>query len=469
MKKEPPSVAVILAAGKGTRMRSSKPKVLHEVCGKAMLSWCIEAAKTVCDDVLVGLGHKREDVRAHLPEGTLEAVQDPPKGTGDALRVASEKLPSEGVVIVLPSDAPLIQAATLQRLLESHQEALCTVLTAHIKPQESATSGYGRIVRDDKGQCLRIVEAAHASEKEKMLTEVNTGIYAFDASWLYVEVLPFLEAHPPKGEYYLTDAIEKAALSGRLQAIEHDDLTEVTGVNDREALAQLEELARQQINSDWMKKGVRFVDPKCTYVDAEVVLSADVELGPGVVLKGTTRIGEGAHIGAYCHLRNCEVDAHATVLPLSVADSAHIGPHSSVGPFARLREGTVLEEGSKVGNFVEIKKTRLGPGAKANHLSYLGDSDIGSKANIGAGTITCNYDGHNKHSTTIGANAFIGSNSALVAPVTIGDGAIVGAGSTINQNVPNNALGIARAKQANVPDLASLIHAKNKQDQDSEK
>jgi bifunctional UDP-N-acetylglucosamine pyrophosphorylase/glucosamine-1-phosphate N-acetyltransferase len=239
-------------------------------------------------------------------------------------------------------------------------------------------------------------------------------------------------------------------------------------VNDKEALAQLEELARQKINSDWMKAGVRLVDPKCTYIDAQVRLSPDVELGPGVVLKGRTQIGEGAKIGAYSQLQDCIVAAGATVLPLSVAEGASIGESAQVGPFARLRQGAVLEEQSKVGNFVEVKKTRLGPGSKANHLAYLGDATIGKNANIGAGTITCNYDGHNKHPTDIGSGAFIGSNSSLVAPVKIGDGAIVGAGSTINQNVPSNALGIARAKQANVPDLASLIHAKNRQDQDSE-
>ena len=464
-----PCTAVILAAGKGTRMRSETPKVLHTICGKPMLHCAIEAASAVAQTVVVVLGHKREEISDSLPSGVLTAVQDPPRGTGDALRVTTDKVPDSGVVLVLPGDAPLIEAGTLQRLREGHGDALCSVLTAHIPMEEAATSGYGRIVRDSLGQTVAIVEAANASETQKQITEVNTGIYAFDAHWLYTEVLPALKPQPPKDEYYLTDAIELAAKAGRLRAIVHDDLIEVTGVNDLAALAGLEAEARKRINQDWMNQGVRFIDPEKTYVDSDVTLAPDVLLEPGVLLRGQTRIAAGVRIGAGSHLTNCIVAENAVIHPYTVAEEAQIGPGCSAGPFARLREGTVLEQDAKIGNFVETKKTRLGAGAKANHLSYLGDADVGASANIGAGTITCNYDGARKHRTTIGKEAFIGSNTALVAPIDIGDGALIGAGSTLRESVPAQALGLARAKETILEGAGAKIRARNKAAKESEK
>ena len=461
------ATAVILAAGKGTRMQSQLPKVLHPVCGKPMLHWAIEAAKEVCDEVVVVLGHEREKVLATLPSSIQHAVQDPPQGTGDAVRVASPLLQHQGVVLVLPGDAPLIQASTLQALLEGHKDALCSVLTAHITPQEATHSGYGRIVRDEHGKTLAIVEAVNASPQQKALTEINTGIYAFNSAWLFNEVLPHLKAHPPKNEYYLTDAIEEAAKKGRLQAIEHHDLTEVTGVNDRIALAELQAQARLQINRDWMAKGVRFEDPNCTYVDSEVTLEADVELGPGVVLRGKTSIGAGAKIGPYCVVEDCQIAANVIVASHSVLSGAILEEKSSVGPFSRLREGTHLEQESKIGNFVEIKKSRIGAGAKASHLSYLGDANVGERANIGAGTITCNYDGYAKHQTSIGTEAFIGSNTALVAPVHVGDKAIVAAGSVVTEEVPADAIAVGRAGQKNLEKAAQRFHEKRSKEEGS--
>lgn len=464
-----PCTAVILAAGKGTRMCSETPKVLHTVCGKPMLLCALEAADKVADHVVVVLGHKRDEVAAVLPPTALQAVQDPPQGTGDALRVTSNQVPHRGVVLVLPGDAPLIQSSTLLRLKEGHGEALCSVLTAHIPEADAPTSGYGRIVRDAEGNTQAIVEAALASPAQRELTEVNTGIYAFDAKWLYTEVLPQLQPQPPKGEYYLTDAIAIAAKAGRLQAIKHGDLTEVTGVNDLAALSELETEARRRINQAWMDRGVRFLDPSTTYIDLDVSLSADVIIEPGVVLRGDTRIASGVRIGAGTHLTNCTVATNAVIHPYTVAQQAKVGANCSVGPFARLREETLLEDGSKVGNFVETKKTRLGAGAKANHLSYLGDSEVGAEANIGAGTITCNYDGAQKHRTTIGEGAFIGSNTALVAPIEIGEGAVVGAGSTLCNSVPAQALGLARAKESVIEGAGAKIRARNKAAKESKK
>ena len=468
MSAKPPCTAVILAAGKGTRMRSELPKVLHPLCGKPMILCGVEAAQAVCDTVVVVLGYKKTLVGEHLPESIVQVVQDPPQGTGDALRVTSGAVPHTGMVLVMPGDAPLIRSETLARLADGHQDALCSVLTARISDEEALTSGYGRIVRDENGATQAIVEAANASSAERQLTEVNTGIYAFNAKWLYETVLPQLQPQPPKGEYYLTDAIEMAAQAGRLQAIEHDDLTEVTGVNDPIALAELEAKARTRINREWMEKGVRFVDPSQTYVDLDVELSSDVTLEPGVILRGTTRIESGAQIGAYSHITDSTIGPNVVIHPHTVATGATLKAESMAGPFARLREGAVLETGAKIGNFVEIKKTRLGAGAKANHLSYLGDADVGAGANIGAGTITCNYDGSRKHKTTIGEGAFIGSNTALVAPIEIGAGALVGAGSTLTQSIPNNALGIARAKETVLKEAGAKILSHNKKAKESE-
>ena len=461
--------ALILAAGKGTRMRSSLAKVLHPVCGRPMVQWGVNAAKAVGCEVAVVVGHQREAVIAALDSDCTWIVQDPPQGTGDALRCAAAELPAEGVLLVMPGDAPLVKAETLKALLDGHNGALCSVLTAHITKEEAKTSGYGRIIRDSKGRVRHIVEVAGACEEQLLVTEVNTGVYAFDAAWLYKEVVPNLKPHPPKNEYYLTDAIEVAAKAGSLNAVVHNDLDEVTGINDKVALADATKTALKRICTHWMMEGVTIESPDTTWIDAEVSLSENVTIEPGVVLKGATVIGEGVVIGAHSRLQDTTVASGATIGAGTVSTGATIGENSSVGPMARLRLGAVLKVGAKVGNFVEVKKSEIGVGAKVSHLSYIGDATIGDYANIGAGTITCNYDGHNKHKTEIKKGAFIGSNTALVAPVIVGEGSIVAAGSTITEDVPANALALGRARQTQKLNAATKLNIANKAKKESDK
>jgi len=426
-----------------------------------MVQWTIEAAQKAGCAVCVVVGHQADAVREVLGDDVQHALQDPPQGTGDAVRCAAGSVPHKGTVLVLSGDTPRVQPETLQKLLEQHGEALCTVLTLSIPAQSAPKSAYGRIVRDESGQVSRIVEAANASESELAISEVNSGIYAFNARWLFEDVLPELTPHPPKNEYYLTDAVERAAKAGGLQAMLHSNADELEGINDRFQLSQAESYLRQQILEKWMLEGVTIRDPSTTYVDAEVRLSQDVILEPGVVLKGNTQISEGVRIGPHCVLEDTSIGPHSQIKAGSVCMNAAVGPQCTVGPMARLREGSVLQEGSKVGNFVEIKKSTLGPGAKASHLSYIGDSDVGAEANIGAGTITCNYDGHGKHKTQIGARSFIGSNTALVAPVVVGKDTIVGAGSVVTQDVPAGALAVTRASQKTLEGKAQTIHDRN--------
>lgn len=452
--------ALILAAGRGTRMRSALPKVLHPLCGRPMLGWVLNAAQGAGLTPVVVVGHEAERVRAALPPGTPSPLQAETLGTGHAVLCAAGALPREGVIVVLAGDTPLLRAETLRRLLSGHGDAACTVLTGLIPEAEVTQSAYGRLVRDADGVAQRIVEAAEASAEERLIREFNSGVYCFDAAWLAQEVLPALKPHPPKGEFYLTDAVEAAAAAGRLRAVLHDgDNDELAGVNDRAALAWAEGRLRARINTAWMLSGVTMTDPNTTYIHHGVRLGEDVTLGPNVTLSGDTQIAAGATIGASCVLEACVVGAGVEVLPFTHAVGATLGAKSRVGPYARLREGTVLGEGVHVGNFVETKKATLHAGAKANHLSYLGDVEVGAKANIGAGTITCNYDGYAKHRTTIGAGAFIGSNSALVAPISIGAGALVAAGSTVVKDVPDDTLALARGPQVNHPGRAKELRA----------
>ncbi len=448
--------ALILAAGRGTRMKSRLSKVLHPLCGRPMVMWVVEAARGAGCAPAAVVGHQAEAVTAVLGPTVPAALQAAPRGTGDAVASAGGLIPREGTVLVLAGDTPLLRSETLSALLRGHS-GLCTVLTVTVPEREVLSNAYGRIVRGPDGAVQRIVEHADASEAERAIPEVNTGVYAFDARWLFDEVLPTLRPHPPKGEYYLTDAIEAAAAAGGLSALRHGDPEEVVGVNDRAALARCERVLRRRINERWMLAGVSLRDPETTYIDAQVQLAPDVQIGPGAVLRGETVVAGGATIGAYAVLDGCRVGAGAAVHPGSVCVGALIGPRASVGPMARLREGAVLHEAVKVGNFVEVKKAVLHRGAKASHLSYLGDAEIGEGANIGAGTITCNYDGFGKNRTQIGARAFIGSNSALVAPVRIGDGAIVAAGSAVGRDVPAEALALTRPPQVNKPDLAPRL------------
>ena len=450
----PPSarpLAVILAAGLGTRMRSSLAKVLHPLCGRPMVAWVVEAVRHAGCEPVVVVHHQEDAVRAALP-GVRCVRQEQPRGTGDAVRAASPALPAEGTVLVLPGDAPLLRAETLDALLRAHGEALCTVLSTRVE----RPGAYGRIVREG-GRVARIVEASEASAEELSIREVNSGIYAFDAAWLRERVLPTLRPHPPKDELYLTDAVALAAAEGRLQALCTEDARSLAGINDRVALAQAEDVLQERILEAHALAGVSFQRPATVRVEVDVEIAPDVLVEPGVVLGGRCRIGAGARIGAHAVLRDSLVAEGAVVKPASVLEGAQVGPEAEVGPFAHLRKGSRLERRCRVGNFVETKNTRIGEGAKASHLSYLGDADVGAGANVGAGTITCNYDGYAKHPTVIGAGAFIGSNSSLVAPLNVGEGALVGAGSTVTASVPAGALAIGRARLVCYPDGARQL------------
>ena len=422
--------AVVLAAGLGTRMCSPLAKVLHPLLGRPMVGWVLSALREIGAEVTVVVGHQAEAVEAALSgPGIHFTRQEQPRGTGDAIRAALPTLPSQGPVLVLAGDTPLLTAATLRRLLHGHQ-APVTVATFEVEDP----TGYGRIVRSEAG--IRIVEQAECGPTEAAIREVNSGAYVFEAAFLR-EALAGLRPHPPKNEYYITDLVTTGA-----RALPGFSAQEFMGINDRAALAEARLLLRRRVNRSWALKGVDFPDLDSVEVEVGVELEPDARLGFGSLLQGKSRIA--GTVGPHCVVRDTVIEKAATLLAGTVAEGAVLRGGAQAGPMAHLRPGTVLEAKVKVGNFVEVKNTRLHPGAKASHLSYLGDSEVGEDANIGAGTITCNYDGFRKHRTEIGAGAFIGSNSALVAPVRIGAGAIVGAGSVVTEEVPDGSIAVAR-------------------------
>jgi bifunctional UDP-N-acetylglucosamine pyrophosphorylase/glucosamine-1-phosphate N-acetyltransferase len=450
--------ALILAAGRGTRMKSALAKVLHPLLGRPMVRFPIDAAREAGLKPYVVVHHQEDDVRAALadqPDVTF-ARQEQTRGTGDAVRSALSVLPADGIVVVANGDCPLLTADTLKRLLAAHDDQLVTLLTVEL----DEPGRYGRIVRDASGLPVQIVEADEATPEQLALREVNAGIYAFDLAWLR-EVLPGLSPHPPKGEIYLTDTLELAAAVGRARAVVVTDPSEVEGVNDRWHLSQARRVLQQRRIRALAESGVTFENPETTLVEADVQIGPDAWIAPGVVLRGQTVIGAGATIGAYSVISDSKVGAGVTIRSHSVLESATVddGP-TVVGPMARLRPGAVLRAGAKVGNFVEIKKSELGPGAKVSHLSYIGDASVGAGANVGAGTITCNYDGYGKHRTEIGAGAFVGSNTSLVAPVIVGEGATIGAGSTVTRDVPADALALGRGRQVNKGGYAAVLRAR---------
>ena len=444
-----PIAAVVLAAGEGTRMRSTVPKVLHPLCGLPMLMHVVEAlAELPLERIVIVVGHGAEQVTAAFPghraakvpvEFVVQSVQ---RGTGDAVSVALasggfDELEADDDLLVVPGDTPLLRPETLAQLVTRHrvEDAAATLLAAVL----ADPVGYGRIVRDKHDRVARVVEHGDADESERSIEEVNTSIYCFRRS-LLAPALRRLSPENAQGEYYLTDAIEVLHGAGHVIVTSSADQTvEALGVNDRAQLAEVEAELRARINRSWMRAGVTMVDPACTYVDATVELASDVRLLPGTVLEGRTTVGAGAVIGPDTRLVDTAVGEGATV-SYSVVRDSEIGPGCSVGPFAHLRAGTRLAAGAKIGDFVETKNARIGEGAKANHLAYLGDVDVGPGANVGAGTITANYDGTTKHASVIGARARTGSNSVLVAPVTIGDDAVVGAGAVVTHDVPPGVL-----------------------------
>jgi bifunctional UDP-N-acetylglucosamine pyrophosphorylase/glucosamine-1-phosphate N-acetyltransferase len=440
----------VLAAGKGVRMKSQMPKVLHKVGGLALIDRVLRAADTLSpSSVTIVVGHGAEAVRAHLGDRPCLrfAMQEPQLGTGHALLQTEPLLGGEkGTVVLLSGDVPLLTPATLKALVDTHTAAgaAATVVTA-VVPRPY---GYGRIVRT-RGQISRIVEQRDASPAVQAISEINAGLYAFELGPLF-QTLHSIGSGNAQGEYYLPDLIGIYRRQRRtLSTWTVSDGREIRGVNSRTELAEVGAMMREQKNEELMAAGVTLIDPAATYVDTDVTVGADTVLHPSVRLEGSTRVGSACEIHSGARLVNAQIADRVTILDHCLIVDATIGPGCSVGPFAHLRPGAVLEKTSKVGNFVEVKNSTLGEGAKANHLAYLGDSTVGAGSNIGAGTITCNYDGTAKHPTTIGAGAFVGSNSTLVAPLTIGDGAYVAAGSTVTDEVPADALAIGRARQVN--------------------
>ncbi|MGE3275999.1 MAG: bifunctional UDP-N-acetylglucosamine diphosphorylase/glucosamine-1-phosphate N-acetyltransferase GlmU [Vicinamibacterales bacterium] len=441
---------VILAAGKGTRMKSRVPKVLHRISGLALLDRVLRTARALDPaTITVVVGHEAAQVRAHLDgrPGLSTVVQEPQLGTGHALLQARPVLEGRtGTVVLLSGDVPLLTPATLVSLVQTHQDAgaAATVVTAVV----DWPYGYGRIVRKD-GQMLRIVEEKDATPAQREIKEINAGIYAFDLDPLF-EALSGIGSGNAQGEYYLPDLIGIYRRARRpVTTCTVDRPGEIRGINSRTELAEVSAMVRQQKNEELMAAGVTLVDPATTYVDADVEVGADTVIHPMTFLEGSTRIGVACEIHSGVRLVNARIGDRTVVRNHTVVTDTSIGSDATVGPFAHLRPGSAIGDGAHVGNFVELKKTTLGAGSKANHLSYLGDAVIGEKVNVGAGTITCNYDGQSKHQTVIEDGAFVGSDTTLVAPVRVGAGAYVAAGSSITQDVPAGSLGIARARQDN--------------------
>ncbi len=441
-----PISVVILAAGQGKRMKSDLPKVLQPVAGRPLLQHVIDAARELAaSDIHVVYGHGGERVRETLAaENVTWALQAEQLGTGHAVQQAMPGVPDDHLVLILFGDVPLVQAATMQRLVEAAAggEAL-GVLSVRMQDP----TGYGRIVRDRAGTVARIVEHKDANQKERALDEVNTGLMAASAKRMR-EWLAQLRNDNAQGEYYLTDVVVLAAKAGlKVNVIPADSEDEVLGVNDKVQLAEVESIYRRRRATELMLQGVTLVDPARFDARGPVTVGRDVHIDVNVVLEGEVKLGNRVRIGPNVVIRDSEIGDDTVVFPNCVIDRASIGSSCNIGPFARFRPSSTLAKGVHVGNFVEVKNSILGAGAKANHLTYLGDATVGEKVNVGAGTITCNYDGVNKFRTEIGAGAFIGSGAMLVAPVKIGAGATIGAGSTITKDAPDDKLTLARSKQ----------------------
>ena len=444
---------ILLAAGEGTRMKSATPKVLHSVAGRSLLGHVLHAVHHVKPQhirIVVGAG--REAVEAHIAEIAPKAVtifQQERNGTGHAAQLALAGDKPQGVVLILAGDTPMLTGDSLQQFLAAHTSGgfAASVLTAeHPEP-----TGYGRIIRDDAFDLLRIVEEKDASEDEKLIFEINSGVYAFDGEKLAQSIGKLTNANA-QGELYLTDVIGILKNAGEsIAAIIIDDFTEILGVNDRVQLAESAAMLRDRINDQWMRSGVTITDPTTTWIDATVDIAQDVTLHPGTALLGSTKIGMGAVIGPRSTLTDCLVKENASVLE-SIAIQTAIGAGSTVGPFTYLRAGTVLGDSTKAGAFVEMKNATVGTGSKIPHLSYVGDATIGEGSNIGAATVFVNYDGVEKHHTIVGDHVRIGSDTMLIAPVSIGDGAYTAAGSVITEDVPAGAIGVGRSRQRNVID-----------------
>jgi len=453
--------AVILAAGKGTRMKSNLYKVLHPVCGKPMIKHILDQIAPIGFDRIVTIVSEGADaVKAELGDRVAYAIQTEQLGTAHATLQAAEHLEGlQGTTVVLYGDTPLITGETVSRLLQHHEEsgAVCTVLTAIA----SNPKGYGRIIRNSNGQVIDIVEEKDATAEQKAITEINTGIYCFDNIKLF-DVLKRVDNDNAQNEYYLPSAFTLLREMGeKVSAYQADVFEDTLGVNDRAALAQAEAIMQKRINEALMMSGVTIKDPQTTYIDADVKIGRDTVVLPGSILSGRTEIGEGCTIGPNSEISNTKVGHHTTIRHSVVSDS-EIGSEVQIGPFSHIRPQTAIGNRAKVGNFVEVKKSTIGEGSKASHLSYVGDAEIGKDVNLGCGMITVNYDGKYKYLTKVEDGAFIGCNVNLIAPVTVGKEAIVAAGSTITEDVEADSLAIARARQTNKAHYANRYNHKKK-------
>ena len=449
--------AVVLAAGKGTRMKSEKPKVLHEVAGKPMLFFPVNLLKNSGAGKIVfvvGFGSEAV-VEAFRDFGLSFVTQEEQLGTGHAVMCALKELRDfTGDVLVLSGDVPLVREETVKALLELHRKGKAKAAISIVTTVEQNPRGYGRIVRGAQGEIVRIVEEKDCSPLQRKINEVNTGIYLFSADFLYANIKK-LGKENAQGEYYLPDLVHLAVEQGlRVDSITITDATEVMGVNNRVELARAGAHMRARINEALMVSGVTVIDPLSTYIDFGAAVGTDTVIYPGVRLSGTTVIGRKCVIEEGSIIISSKIGDGSTVKSYSVIEDSEAGKENAIGPFARLRPGTRLADKVRIGNFVEVKKSSLGKGSKANHLTYLGDSVIGEGVNIGAGTITCNYDGTKKSVTTIEDGAFIGSDSQLIAPVTVGKDAYVGSGTTVTKDVPPGALVITRAPEKVIPGWA---------------
>jgi bifunctional UDP-N-acetylglucosamine pyrophosphorylase/glucosamine-1-phosphate N-acetyltransferase len=446
---------VVLAAGLGTRMRSRRPKVLHELGGQPLLRYPLAALATLAPArVALVVGHEADAVRAAAASSGLAglaiALQAEQRGTGHAVTCAAPLFAGfAGDVLIIYGDVPLIRPETLRVLLDGHRAAEADLSLVTMRFRDP--TGYGRIVRGSHGEIIRIVEERDASAAERAISEINPGLYAARAEVLF-PLLRELRPNNAQGELYLTDLVALAARAGhRLWTVETGRPEEVAGVNTRADLARMEERLKTEVVERWMAEGVTFEDPATAYIGPEVTIGRDTVIGPNVQLRGRTRLGEGCRLDGTVYLVDTTLGDRVHLLFGCVAEETEIGPDARIGPFARMRPGTRLGERVHIGNFVETKKATLGAGAKANHLSYLGDCEVGEATNVGAGTITCNYDGFRKSRTVIGARVQIGSDTQLVAPVTVGDDAYVAAGTTVTHDVPPGALAVSRVPQRHVP------------------
>ncbi|WP_067841281.1 bifunctional UDP-N-acetylglucosamine diphosphorylase/glucosamine-1-phosphate N-acetyltransferase GlmU [Amphibacillus sediminis] len=449
--------AIVLAAGQGTRMKSKLYKVLHPVMGKPMVQHVIDQLQALnLDKIITIVGYGAEQVKQQLGSASEFVVQKEQLGTGHAVLQAKSLLADKkGVTVVVCGDTPLLTAETLEQLFNYHQEnqAKVTVLTTMV----DEPAGYGRIVRDQDNNLAKIVEQKDATTEELAIKEINTGTYCFDNKVLF-EALAHVSNDNKQGEYYLPDVIEIAQANGdKVAAFSAKDSNETIGINDRVALAQAEKLMKQRINRQHMQNGVTILDPEQTYIGPDVEIDPDVVIEPGSILKGVTKIGADSMIGPHSEIVDSTI-GESSKITHSVVYHSDIGSRVNIGPFAHIRPASQIKDDVKIGNFVEVKKSIIEETSKVSHLSYIGDAEIGKNVNVGCGSITVNYDGENKFLTKIEDDVFIGCNTNLIAPVTIGQGAIVAAGSTINKDVPSEALSIARAKQVNKDDYAKKFN-----------